>query len=180
VAAERPADPRLMGDETPRVPGYTRHEFGERIGTTARLRIGAAAAVLDGERLLLTRRSDNGEWCLPGGAVEPGERPAEAAERETLEETGLSVRVTGLLGVYSDPDVVVVYPDGNRVQVLGVVFRAEAVSGKAGCSAEVTESGWFTASEAARSTVVANHRALLPAAFGMTSTPYFDRPETSA
>jgi hypothetical protein len=64
-------------DETPRVPGYTRHEFGERIGATARLRIGAAAAVMDGERLLLTRRSDNGEWCLPGGAVEPGERPAE-------------------------------------------------------------------------------------------------------
>jgi 8-oxo-dGTP pyrophosphatase MutT (NUDIX family) len=163
-------------DETPRVPGYTRHEFGERIGATARLRIGAAAAVMDGERLLLTRRSDNGEWCLPGGAVEPGERPAEAAERETLEETGLSVRVTGLLGVYSDPDVVVVYPDGNRVQIIGVVFRAEAVGGEAGCSAEVAESGWFTAAGAAGLTVIANHRGLLPVAFGLRSAPYFDLP----
>jgi 8-oxo-dGTP pyrophosphatase MutT (NUDIX family) len=47
--------------------------------------------VLDGERLLLTKRSDNGQWCLPGGGIDPGERPAEAAEREVLEETGLTV-----------------------------------------------------------------------------------------
>ncbi|WUJ68683.1 NUDIX domain-containing protein [Kribbella soli] len=152
-------------DDTPRVSGYTRHEFGDRIGATAQLRIGAAAAVMDGDRLLLTKRTDNDEWCMPGGAVEPGERPAEAAERETLEETGLSVRVTGLVGVYSNPDVVVVYPDGNRVQVVGVVFRAEAVSGEAGTSAEVSESGWFTAEEAAQLTVIAGHRPVLPAVF---------------
>lgn len=159
-------------DETPRVPGYTRHEYGDRIGATARMRVGAAAAVMDGERLLLTKRTDNGEWCLPGGAIEPGERPAEAAERETLEETGLSVRVTGLVGVYSNPDVVVVYPDGNRVQIVGVVFHAEALGGEAGCSAEVSESGWFTAAEAARLTVIAGHRPILPAVFqGHT---YFD------
>ncbi|TDW23458.1 NUDIX domain-containing protein [Kribbella kalugense] len=163
-------------DEESRVAGYTRHEFGERIGATAKLRIGAAAAVMDGGRLLLTKRSDNGEWCLPGGGVEPGERPAEAAERETLEETGLSVRVTELLGVYSDPDVVVVYPDGNRVQIIGVVFRAEAVGGEAGCSAEVTESGWFTAAEVVGLTVIANHRGVLPVAFGVRGATYFDVP----
>ena len=155
-----------MRDDTPRVPGYTRHEYGERIGRTASLRVGAGAAVMDGDRLLLTRRSDNGEWCMPGGGVDPGERPAEAAVREVLEETGLSVRVTGLVGVYSDPDVVVVYPDGNRVQVLGVVFRAEVVSGRAGCSPEVTEVGWFTAAQAAQLTVIAGHRPLLPVVFG--------------
>jgi 8-oxo-dGTP pyrophosphatase MutT (NUDIX family) len=164
-----------MGDDTPRVAGYTRHEFGERIGATARLQIGAAAAVLNGDRLLLTRRTDNGEWRLPGGGVEPGERPAEAAERETLEETGLSVRVTGLVGVYSNPDVVVVYPDGNRVQIVGVVFRADAVAGQAGTSAEVSESGWFTADEAAQLTVIAGHRPILPAVF--TGGLYFDRTE---
>ncbi|MEV4261859.1 hypothetical protein [Kribbella sp. NPDC049584] len=48
-------------DDTPRVPGYTRHEYGDRLGATAVLRIGAAAAVMDGERLLLTKRTDNGE-----------------------------------------------------------------------------------------------------------------------
>ena len=146
-----------------------------RIGATAVLRIGASAAVLDGERLLLTRRSDNGEWCLPGGGVDPGERPAETAEREVLEETGLTVRVTELLGVYSDPDVVVVYPDGNRVQVVGVLFRAERVAGTAGLSDEVTEVNWFTAEEAAQLTVIANHLPLLPTAYGAEG-PYFNRP----
>lgn len=164
-----------MADDTPRVPGYTRHEYGDRLGATARLRIGAAAAVMDGDRLLLTKRTDNGEWCMPGGAIEPGERPAEAAERETLEETGLSVRVTGLIGVYSNPDVVVVYPDGNRVQIVGVVFRADAVGGVAGCSAEVSECGWFTVEEAAQLTVIAGHRPILPAVFA--SEIYFDLPQ---
>jgi 8-oxo-dGTP pyrophosphatase MutT (NUDIX family) len=164
-----------MTDTSERVPGYTKHEYGERIGATAVLRIGATAAVLDGERLLLTKRSDNGEWCLPGGGIDPGERPAEAAEREVLEETGLTVRVTELLGVYSNPDVVVVYPDGNRVQIVGVLFRAEPVDGVAGLSNEVTEVGWFTAEEAATLTVIANHQPLLPTAFGADG-PYFNRP----
>jgi 8-oxo-dGTP pyrophosphatase MutT (NUDIX family) len=156
-----------MTDTVPRpTTQHTTHEYGERIGATA---------VLDGERLLLTRRSDNGEWCLPGGGIDPGERPAETAEREVLEETGLAVRVTGLLGVYSDPDVVVVYPDGNRVQIVGVMFRAEVLHGTAGLFDEVTEVGWFTADEAAGLTVIANHRALLPTADGRAGL-YFNRP----
>ncbi|MFF0340533.1 NUDIX domain-containing protein [Kribbella sp. NPDC004875] len=163
-----------MVDQTPRVPGYAHQEHGPRIGTTARLRPGAVAAVMHGDRLLLTKRTDNGEWCLPGGAIEPGERPAEAAERETFEETGLTVRATGLIGVYSNPDVVVVYPDGDRVQLLGIVFRAEVVAGEAGCSAEVSEVGWFTADEAAALPVVASHRPLLTAVFA--GGLYFDEP----
>ncbi|GAA1511962.1 NUDIX domain-containing protein [Kribbella lupini] len=144
----------------------TTQEYGVEVDARAPLRPGASAAVLDGDRLLLTRRSDNGEWCMPGGGIEAGERPAEAAEREVFEETGLRVRTTGLLGVYSDPDLVVVYPDGNRVQILGVLFRAEVVDGTAGLSDEVTEVGWFTAAEAAELTVIANHRPLLPTAYG--------------
>jgi 8-oxo-dGTP pyrophosphatase MutT (NUDIX family) len=164
-----------MDDDAQRVSGYTRHEYGDRIGATARLRAGATAAVLDGDRLLLTKRTDNGEWCLPGGGIDAGERPAEAAEREVFEETGLTVRVTGLLGVYSNPDVVVVYPDGERVQVVGVLFRAEPVAGVAGTSNEVSEAGWFTQDEAAELTLVANHRPLMPTAFGAAG-PYFDPP----
>jgi len=151
------------------------HEYGERIGATATLGIGAAVAVHDGDRLLLTRRSDNGEWCLPGGGMDAGERPAETAEREVLEETGLTVRVTELLGVYSDPDVIVVYPDGNRRQIVGVLFRAEQVEGTAGLSDEVTEVGWFTAEEAAGLTVIANHQPLLPTAYGKAGL-YFNQP----
>lgn len=57
---------------------------GDRIGATAALKIGAAAALLDctGARVLRTQRSDNGQWCLPGGGVEAGEREADACLRE--------------------------------------------------------------------------------------------------
>jgi 8-oxo-dGTP pyrophosphatase MutT (NUDIX family) len=91
-----------------------------------------------------------------------------------FEETGLTVRATGLLGVYSNPDIVVAYPDGNRVQIVGVLFRAQIVDGTPGLSDEVTEVGWFTAEEAAGLTVIANHLPLLPTAYG-TATPYFDQ-----
>ena len=151
-------------------------EQGDRIGATATLRPGAAAAVRDGDRLLLTKRSDNGQWCLPGGGVEPGERPAETAIREVLEETGLTIRVTGLLGVYSDPDLVVRYPDGDRVQIFAVCFWAEPVEGTAGVSDEVTEVGWFTASDADRLHIVATQQTIVEAAYALHPTPYYDAP----
>lgn len=144
------------------------------MGATAELRLGASAAILDGDRLLLTRRSDNGEWCMPGGAVDAGETPAEAAVREVFEETGLTVKITALLAVHSDPDLVVVYPDGNRAQIAGVLFRAVVTDGVAGLSDEVTEVGWFTAAEAARLIVIPTQAPLLPLAFGTAPPPHFD------
>lgn len=64
--------------------------------------IGAGVVVVDNERVLLVRNRygvTSGRYLLPAGRVRPGEMPDRAAERETLEETGLRVRVTGLLGV---------------------------------------------------------------------------------
>jgi 8-oxo-dGTP pyrophosphatase MutT (NUDIX family) len=151
-------------------------EHGPRIGATARLRAGASAAVVDGDRVLLTRRSDNGQWCLPGGGMDPGERPAETVVREVFEETGLTVRVTGLLGVYADPDLVVNDPDGNRVQIVATCFWAEAVDGAAGRSDEVTEVGWFTADEADRLDIVDTQRGVVEVAFGRRPGPFYDEP----
>jgi len=119
--------------------------FGPRIAQGAALRLGTSATLLDpaGQRVFLTRRADNGQWCLPGGAVESGESLAEACAREMLEETGLSVRVTRLLGVYSDPDMLVTYPDGGRYHLIAHNFLVEHVAGQPGLSSEVIAWGWF-------------------------------------
>lgn len=81
-------------------------------------------------RVLLQKRGDRGRevWGFPGGAVEMGESVAEAAVRETYEETGLRVRVTSLLGVYSAyPDE---YPNGDKVQSISVFFRCAIEGGQ--------------------------------------------------
>jgi ADP-ribose pyrophosphatase YjhB (NUDIX family) len=97
-----------------------------------------AAVVQDGKLLMVRERVDNG-WTLPGGWVEVGDRPAEAAERETIEESGYQVRAMRLVGVY----------DGNRVGELRfhhaykLVFLCDLIGGEAAISSETSEVGWF-------------------------------------
>src|SRR5215472_14084982 len=78
----------------------------------------AAVALVtnDAGEILLIRRTDNGNWALPGGAIEMGESVAEAAVRETFEETGIRVEVTGLLGVYSDPRHIIHFTSNDEVR----------------------------------------------------------------
>jgi 8-oxo-dGTP diphosphatase len=91
----------------------------------------AFAAVRDeAGNVLLVRRADTGNWELPGGRVELGESAVIAAEREVAEECGVTIRVTDLLGVYSDPGHVMVYPaTGEARQQFAVCFHADAVDG---------------------------------------------------
>jgi ADP-ribose pyrophosphatase YjhB (NUDIX family) len=65
--------------------------------------IGVNVAVFQEDQMLLTQREDFEVWCLPGGSIDPGESIAQSALRETFEETGLGVRLTRLVGVYSRP-----------------------------------------------------------------------------
>lgn len=123
--------------------------YGSRLGKRGKIRVGCSAVIFDEtrERVLLTRRADNGLWCVPGGGMESGESAAEACEREVLEETGLSVRVKRLVGVYSNPDQLVVYPDGSKVHFVIMGFEAEIVGGELGLSDETTEAGFFSLKE---------------------------------
>jgi ADP-ribose pyrophosphatase YjhB (NUDIX family) len=81
--------------------------------------------------LLLIHKIDNDYWALPGGAMELGESVAEAAVREVKEETGITVEITGLVGIYSDPGHVMAYSDGEVRQEFSVCFHAVPVSGDA-------------------------------------------------
>lgn len=133
--------------------------YGPRLGKQGKLRLGCSAAIFDEDRrILLTRRSDNGQWCLPGGAMESGETAAEACEREVLEETGLSVRVKRLVGVYSHSDQLVVYSDGGKFQIVALHFEAEAVGGELGLSNETTDFGYFTLQEVEGMDMIGRHK----------------------
>ena len=105
--------------------------FGERIGKQGVLRPGASALIFDEarEKFLLTRREDNGRWCLPGGGMDPGESVAEACVREVLEETGLEVRVTKLVGIYTSPDLLVEFADWTVCQPVAFRFEVEITGG---------------------------------------------------
>ncbi len=88
----------------------------------------AAVRNIAGE-VLLVRRIDDGYWELPGGRVEVGESAAQAVIREVAEESGVSIALTGLSGVYSDPTHVLLDPDGSVHQQLALCFHAAPIPG---------------------------------------------------
>src|SRR5438093_1034189 len=103
-------------------------------------------AVTDGNgRLLLMRRTDNDNWAMPGGAMDCGETIAEAAVRETKEETGIDCEITGLVGVYTNPRHVILYTSNGEVrQECSLVFAARAVGGEPTPSSESSEVRWVS------------------------------------
>src|SRR5918998_3963535 len=102
---------------------------GDRVGKLGRLGVGCSATIFDAsrEKVLLARRTDNGRWCVPGGYMEPGESLTEACIREVEEETGLHVRVVRLVAVYTNPHLLLEYPDGNRWQLVVLHFEVEVI-----------------------------------------------------
>ncbi|MFC7535538.1 NUDIX hydrolase [Actinoplanes sp. GCM10030250] len=100
--------------------------------------------------ILLIRRSDNDNWALPGGAMDLGESLPDCAVRETAEETGIDVEVTGLVGIYTDPRHVILYTSNNEArQEFSVVFTARPVGGTPTPSSESTEVHWVAPTEIA-------------------------------
>jgi 8-oxo-dGTP pyrophosphatase MutT (NUDIX family) len=104
-------------------------------------------AVDDRGRVLLQQRRDTGQWAIPMGKQELGETVAQCAVRETLEETGVTVEVTGLLGIYSDPGHIVAYTDGEVRQEYEIILLGCPVCGEPAASDEASAAGWFTPSE---------------------------------
>jgi 8-oxo-dGTP pyrophosphatase MutT (NUDIX family) len=107
----------------------------------------ATAVVLDADgRVLLGRRSDNGRWAPPGGIIDPAEQPADAAVRETYEETGVVAVPERLAAVAVSAPVT--YRNGDQVQYLDLVFRCRAAGGEARVNdSESLEVGWFPLDE---------------------------------
>jgi len=87
-------------------------------------------------RVLLQKRGDSNKWGFPGGAIELGETPEEAAIRELKEETGLDVTIDSLIGIYTDSDMK--YPNGDNAQSIAIVYKLKALSGELICDNKET------------------------------------------
>ncbi len=97
-------------------------------------------AIIHEGKILLTQRDDFETWILPSGGVEDGESLAQAAIRETKEETGLDVELTGLVGVYSRIS--------NMAPVHAILFTAKPVGGEIKCQeGETIAVEWFAFDE---------------------------------
>jgi 8-oxo-dGTP pyrophosphatase MutT (NUDIX family) len=81
------------------------------------------------------------------GKQELGETVAQCAVRETLEETGITVEVTGILGIYSDPGHIVAYTDGEIRQEYEVILTGRPVSGGPAANDEASDVAWFAPGE---------------------------------
>lgn len=103
-------------------------------------KVASCAVIPTPEGVVLVKRSiqpGRGKWVIPGGFVERDETVAQAAARETLEETGLEVRVGDLVGVYSYPDSMIVV----------VVYSAQVTGGEMIAGSECLETRAFPQEE---------------------------------
>lgn len=102
-------------------------ELREKVGTHPLWLSGVTAVVVHGHQVLMIRRADNGRWAPVAGIIEPGEHPADTAEREVLEEAGVVVEVERIAGV--DVSAHVTYDNGDHSQYLVIVVRCRWISG---------------------------------------------------
>ncbi len=110
--------------------------------------VGVGAIIVDAGRVALVKRGKPpllGEWSVPGGMLELGETVRQGAEREALEETGLVVRATELLGVFDR----VVRDDAKRCQYHYVLidFLCERIDGDLRAAGDAADARWFTLEE---------------------------------
>ncbi|MED1950278.1 NUDIX hydrolase [Brevibacillus centrosporus] len=100
------------------------------IGHETLVTVGCGAIIEDDQgRILLQRRADQNNWCLPGGVMEIGETFLETVRREVEEETDLVIENPELFGIYSGPSCYKEYPNGDKVFSVQVIFRVREFSG---------------------------------------------------
>jgi 8-oxo-dGTP diphosphatase len=138
--------------------------------------------VLQGGKVLLVQRAKDpwaGAWCAPGGFCDAGEHPIETVERETLEETGLRVAVTGYIGVWVDD-----YEDDTAAPSIDVInvayYTAVPLGGPEGPidDGEVSERRWFARDELPRALAPPRTLSAVLAA-ASTPMPIRDLPTTA-
>lgn len=125
--------------------------------------------------ILMIQRSDNGNWAIPGGAIDLGESLKQAAVRETLEETGITCEVENVLGIYTDPKHIVLYTsNGEARQEFSIVVTARATGGRPTTSNESTKVAWVSRSRLVDLQMDASMRRRIDHYLGGAITPHLD------
>jgi len=159
------------------IPRQRRVHFRDPSAPAATVVVPSVFVVVRGRagRLLLVRRCDSGTWELPGGRVDIGESAVEAAIRETAEEAAVRVVVTGLVGVFTDPSLVVRAADGEVRQQFAVLLRAMAVGGVPhGDLHETSEAAWVPVADLPGLSVESHERIWIDRALRVDASPHFD------
>ena len=107
--------------------------------------IPAASVVVENDkgRILLIRRADNGNWSIPGGAMEFGESLSQTAIREAKEETGYDIEIVGLVGIFTNPSHRIEYTSNGEVrQEFSVVYKGRLIGGDRRLNDEATAIEW--------------------------------------
>ncbi len=117
------------------------------VGHRPILQVGASVIVEDERgRILLQLRKDNKCWGYAGGSVELDEVVEEAAKRELFEETGLAAKSLELFGVFSGPEIHYIYPNGDEVSNVDIVYLCKSYEGELKAQeSEVLELQFFEA-----------------------------------
>jgi len=130
----------------------------------------------DEGKILLMHHRGTDTWVAPGGSIEPGETPADAAVREMYEETGLIVELVSIKGVYGGPEFVVNYSNGDKTSYVMTVFEAVKKSGKLeAIDNEAKELAYFTLEEALKLNTQPWLKVILPKLFDKTNKADFDK-----
>jgi 8-oxo-dGTP pyrophosphatase MutT (NUDIX family) len=124
------------------------HGLRGKVGNDFLFMPSVSALIRDDEGRILFVQHVEGRWQLPGGAVDPGERPAEAMQRECLEEAGVSVEPIRIAGVFGGPEYRITYSNGDEAGWVVTVFEARIAAGEPSPSDDETQAvGWFNPDE---------------------------------
>jgi ADP-ribose pyrophosphatase YjhB (NUDIX family) len=120
----------------------------EKVGNDLLFMPSVAALIRNDDGRLLLVRHVEGRWMLPGGAVEPGERPAEAVARECREEASIDIEVVRIAGVFGGPEYRITYRNGDDAMWVVTVFEARIAGGEPRAGDDETiDVGWFAPDE---------------------------------
>ena len=111
------------------------------------IRPAAAVAIVNDNRILMLKRTDNSKWTLPGGTLELNESLIDCAVREVKEEAGINVVVKDIIGTYTDPNIRIEYSDGEVRREFTIVYYGEANTTTIEIDNESEEYKWISIDE---------------------------------